>query len=108
SFDFKNDIELILEFEYGYVLDRLKDKQWKISKVNIDSVKINDYKKNVRKIVDFYKTFESDDIIILCENAGIDSDNKRVYHLIDGYHRFCAAKSNEFKKINIIHPELVI
>ena len=88
----------MLNLEYGYVLDRLKDKKWNIKTININNIVQNDYKKNDSEIVERYKNSKIE-LTVLCEQK---SDNQ--FKLIDGYHRFAAAKGLKLKEIKVIYP----
>jgi hypothetical protein len=85
-------IELVLELEYGYVLDELKDKDWEIIDVPISSVK-TPYAKIYNKIVDQY----TGDEVILCQTLG-----NKSYRLIDGNHRFIKAKKINKEEVTIL------
>jgi hypothetical protein len=103
SFNFSEaeSVELILELEYGYVLPELKNKNWEIKTINIDNITFNKYKHSLLNVIEEYK--KQDEFVVLCN--GIDgSDN---YKLIDGYHRFAAAKSLELNKIKILCPVIL-
>ena len=92
-------IEFILNKEYGYLLDSIKNKHWSQIEVVPTSLKINN-KEYVKKC---------DGYIDLNSNLPIgiyikDGDNN--YKLIDGYHRYVETmKNKEIKPINIIIGE---
>jgi hypothetical protein len=93
-------INFILKFEYGYLLDSIKDKtDWKIKTVLVEKVRVGnkDYyqKLNQSKVEDYSKKLESDDIICICKQVEDD------YIIVDGYHRFTSLDVS-VKKIKII------
>jgi hypothetical protein len=93
-------VNFILNLEYGYLLDSIKDKtDWKIKTVLVENVRHGnkDYyqKLNQSKVEDYSKKLESDDIICICKQV----DDQ--YVLIDGYHRFTSLDAS-VKKIKII------
>jgi len=83
----------VLDYEYGYLLPKLKDvKQAEIKEVDIESISFNKdyYKKISEETVDFYKDYSLP--------VGVCLDNS----LIDGYHRVIAAKRNNKKTVLVI------
>ena len=89
-------IEYVLEKEYGFILDELKDKKFELKKVPFNLLRANSiYSKKINP-VDKYK-FSEDDAI------GIYIDRGGYYSLIDGNHRFCELTNQKHKKsVNII------
>jgi hypothetical protein len=85
-------IEYILELEYGYVLEDLKNKDWEIIETDIKNI-IQNYVKVNKEIVDSYNGNE----IILCRTVDYDK-----YQLIDGNHRFAAAKKNKKDIVKVL------
>lgn len=97
----KNNLEKILhslENEYGFILDELKDcKNVEIKKIKLEEVFIPNvgYAKKInQKYVDQYELYNFPRAICILENE--------KYRLIDGYHRFAAAKKFALKNISIV------
>lgn len=93
-------IEDVLVREYGYVLDDLKDKTWIIEPVPIENIDIggkDHYRKLDSKAIEAYKN-ERYDLTCLCIKMPLN-----LYRLIDGYHRFAAAKQMNKKKIKVVY-----
>lgn len=107
--NFKSDIEkikFVLELEYGYLLERIKNKTIaKIEMVNTDSIVLPQqeyFVKLDREVIEDYKNRSLPIAVCLKEKEIVseffDRYNYR-YVLIDGYHRFVA---NKDKRIMII------
>lgn len=110
-------IKKILEYEYGYLLDSIKDaSSVEIKEVAFDSIKIGNESYH-SKIKDFemYKSYEGPIAIcssvndnILRKHPSLVSFNKKLiesqdyYRIIDGYHRYSAAKLNKKDVVKII------
>jgi hypothetical protein len=89
-------INYILEKEYGYLLDCLKNKKYKEEKVDVSSIRIgnNNY---LRKVdCDFKNYYKNDDLPI---GIYLKQEDK-TYRIIDGYHRY--VMNNNQKKVKII------
>lgn len=88
-------INYVLKQEYGYLLDELIGKRFKVREVNKDDIIIGqkDYNKKLNRVaVNNYKNRNNDLAKVLCLKNG------KKWQLIDGYHRF-AAHNNEIIKI---------
>ncbi len=87
----KQKLLMVLELEYGYILDELKDKKsWRIRKVKREDLILGQkdhYKKVNRDIVEEYSCCPFPRGVCLPEG------NK--FRLIDGYHRIAACKDNQ-------------
>lgn len=92
----KDKIQYVLELEYGYLLDKIKDKSYEV--VEIDKSKIifgqEDYKKKI-DILNYYSDIKYDLIRGVCL---FKNDEFRV---IDGYHRLLSTKKEKVKIISI-------
>lgn len=97
DYDDNKGIYLCLEQEYGYVLDKIKDKTWKMQMVDINEIDADGYKKNSLETIQKYKESVIE-LTVMAEKI----NNK--FKLIDGYHRFSAAKAIGLKKIKVIFP----
>lgn len=84
-------IERALMLEYGFVLDSIKNKKWKmIDKVPVECISYGDhYKKVDLETVEKYKMSKNNSC--LCRGG----PNK--FKLIDGYHRLAAVKQSDKK-----------
>ncbi len=84
----KQKILMVLELEYGYLLDELKNKKsWRIRKIKRDNLIIGQkdhYKKVNVETVDRYEDYSLPKGVCLPEND--------KFRLIDGYHRIAASK----------------
>jgi hypothetical protein len=85
------NIEHVLELEYANIPDIIKNKEWILKTVDISTIEGG--AKMIRKYVNSYNGTET----ILCRT--IDKDH---YRIIDGNHRFSAAKLSGQTKISII------
>jgi len=89
---------LVLECEYGYVLEGVKDiTEVEIQEINSDHLIIgsNDhYEKLEIEIVDQYEGHPYPLGVVLLRHG--------TFRLIDGYHRIAAAKKNRAKDISVI------
>lgn len=84
-------IEYALFKEYGYLLPSIKNARWNVKNIPYSSVVMYNVKhmKNLDKqLVDEYQKHSLPKCIVVPVNG-----NK--YRLIDGYHRFCAAKDHD-------------
>lgn len=92
-------VELVLIEEYGFILDELKNKEWKFNKVKLNDIIVPTAMRHVQKeIIDEYVKVDKD-LSCLCQKVG---DKCR---LIDGYHRYSAAKQLNKTKIITIYCE---
>lgn len=104
-------IKKILEYEYGYLLDSIKDaKSAKIIEVPFESIKVGNESYH-SKIKDFemYSDYEGPVAVCLqkcdytCNKiSDIWEDSRFNYRIIDGYHRYSAAKLNKKDVVKII------
>jgi len=86
----------VLEREYGYVLDNLKQLDFKIIKTSVNQIiipQMNHFMKLDRNRVDIYKK-EIEEIPAVCVCR--EENGKLI--LVDGYHRLCAFKENYIGK----------
>ena len=110
-------IKKVLEYEYGYLLDSIKDATLvEIKEVPFDSIKVGNESYH-SKIKDFemYKDYEGPIAIcssvnnsILRKYPSLVNFNKKIIEshdccsIIDGYHRYSAAKLNKKDVVKII------
>lgn len=93
----RDKIEFILNLEYGYVLDELKDKEYKLQSIDVESIDFSQRQhltKVQSKDLDFYSDTKYRDLprgVVLWKN------NK--WRVIDGYHRLSSTK---FPKVRVI------
>ena len=85
-------VKFLLNLEYGYVLDYLRDCKWNIELVDRESIyfpQVNHYKKAKKGKI--YKNRKSDSIMGIClkENG--------VYKVVDGYNRISQTKHKMIK-----------
>lgn len=97
-------IKKVLEYEYGYLLDSIKyAKSVEIKEIPFDSIKVGNESYH-SKIKDFemYKDYEGP--IAICRIGIGVSHFKEInfYSIIDGYHRYSAAKLNKKDVVKII------
>jgi hypothetical protein len=97
EFEPNKRIEFILEKEYQFLTDIVKNKNWKEVVVLTDKLKVgnNEYLKKI----DFCVYDENHELPI-----GIYVKDGEFYRLIDGYHRFCGIVPNK-KEVSIIFGE---
>ena len=102
-------IKKVLEYEYGYLLDAIKDaKSVEIKEVPFDSIKIgNDSYHSKIKDFEMYKDYEGPIAICTTESyvkhwSVKFSKETDYYRIIDGYHRYSAAKLNKKDTVKII------
>lgn len=95
----KNDFDMIKEvllLEYGYLLESINNKtSCNIEKINIKDVILNDY--YVKKVNDLECYGEDYKL-----ERGIYIKEGSKFRIIDGYHRFMAAKKLNYNTINAI------
>lgn len=95
----KNDFEMIKEvllLEYGYLLESINNKTLcNIEEINIKDVILNDY--YVKKVNDLECYGEDYKL-----ERGIYIKEGSKFRIIDGYHRFMAAKKLNYNTINAI------
>lgn len=86
--------EFLLELEYGYLIDKAKDKKWSIKTVDFKLIKTSNevYVKKVQKEENLYVGYKG-----ICCVCVFEDD---LYRVIDGYHRFVA---NNRDKVKIIY-----
>lgn len=93
-------IKFVLEFEYGFLLDKLGGKNVAIREVVFKDLYIsnNSYmgKLNRNKVKQYKQHYKDYPI-------GIYEDVGSKYKLIDGYHRYMATKQDNIKKCKIIY-----
>lgn len=98
---FNKKIEFILKLEYGYVLDKLINKKFKIVEVDIDDIILGQKKYKESLSVSSY--YDDDNYDYNLHNIklikGICLYNNEKWNLIDGYHRLVSTKSNKIKII---------
>lgn len=89
-------IKLALEFEYGYLLERLKGlRKARVEKIDISSVRIGS-DTYAKKVATNERRYEYRDLpFCLCIE---DGDG---YRIIDGYHRYSTARKLNKRKIPI-------
>ena len=96
-------IKKVLEYEYGYLLDAIKDaKSVEIKEVPFDSIKIgNDSYHSKIKDFEMYKDYDGP--IAVCDIIPLGlQKTSAMYKIIDGYHRYSAAKLNKKDTVKII------
>jgi len=95
----KDKIEFILIEEYGYLLDKIKDKEYQILTIDKNSVLFNQdvYRSKVERgeQEEYYDDKKYDLIKGICLNK----DDKWI--VIDGYHRLTKSKKKSVKIIGI-------
>ena len=95
-------VELVLIEEYGFILDELKNKEWKFEKIKLNDIIVPTAMRHTQKemIGEYIKILESNkELTCVCQKIG----NK--FRLIDGYHRYSAAKQLNKTKIITIYCE---
>lgn len=96
----QNPIEFVLNQEYGYLLKEVENQRWTIRFVPLKNIHIKQ-EDHMRKIhrgkeEELYQNYS------LPIGVCIKTDTKGHYRLIDGYHRYHSADSNNKKKVDII------
>jgi hypothetical protein len=86
-------IEFILNEEYGFLIDKVKDKNWGIINAKIEDIRMGS--EEYRKKADTGIYDEKSDLPI-----GVYVKEGNFYRIIDGYHRFIANKDK--KNVEII------
>lgn len=91
----KEKIEYVLIGEYGYLLDVLKDKKYRVEKVKKSDIIFaqTEYHKKIDKNLDFYDDSKYDLI------RGVCLFNGEKYKVVDGYHRLTNTKKDDVKII---------
>jgi hypothetical protein len=91
----KEKIEYVLNGEYGYLLDVLKNKKYRVEKVKTSDIVFaqTEYHKKIDKNLNFYDDSKYDLIRGVC----LLNDDK--YKVVDGYHRLTNTKKNDVKII---------
>lgn len=95
--DLSKRIEYLLELEYGYLLDELKDKKYELSIINKSDI-IFGSKSQYKKVKDMDLTFYNN---LYKSYRGIVIEKDTKYKLVDGYHR-CLSTSGKIKVIKLI------
>lgn len=88
-------IEYVLEKEYGYVLEGIKDFHWFVDVISRDDVNIineNHYNNLNERAVQKYKNYCLPKCIVI-------PFGYKKYRLIDGYHRYASCKDDKIKVI---------
>lgn len=96
-------VKLALEFEYGYILERLKGlRKARVEKIDIDDIEIGaeTYAKKVDVNESRYEYRELPFCLCVVTDGEIGADAR--YRIIDGYHRYSTAKKMRKKKIPIV------
>jgi hypothetical protein len=94
----KSQTEFLLQLEYGYLLDVLKDRRYRTQTVPLNQVRFGneDYRKRVdSEMVEHYQSYPYFVGVVLQED-------KNCFRLIDGYHRFTAATFANAKKVDVV------
>ena len=96
----KKLVESILSYEYGYVLTEIEAKTWTYEKIPIGNIYPgnNGYQSTSANTIDQYKTRTN--LTCLCKKVATDK-----FVLVDGYHRFAAAKGNKSKHMHVMWCE---
>lgn len=83
-------VEYVLNLEYGYLLDSIKNCNWSVQTIEKHNVSLNDEYKKLTERVDRYagKNFSGPRGVYL----KIPGTNK--YRIIDGYHRYITAPNH--------------
>lgn len=88
-------VEYLLNLEYGYIIDDLKNKDYFISEIPFDSIEVgSDYQKTLASRN--YLSHYSDSNYNSFRAIVIQKDDK--FRLIDGYHR-CSSTENKSVKV---------
>ena len=92
----KEIIKLCLESEYGFLLDSLANKKIKTLDIPLKDIILptDQYKRVDQDVVTKY--CNRDEIWLLCKEVGLK------FSLVDGYHRYAAAKKTNKKQVKII------
>lgn len=95
-------VEHILNKEYGYVLPDIKDKNWVYESVLLKNIRPgNTEYKSLNKV--YVKQYlENNHLSCLCKKE----IGSKYFTLVDGYHRFMAAKQRGDKKIMVMYCEV--
>lgn len=100
-----NLIEQVLILEYGFILDELKNKEWKFENIPMkDIIPAAGMRHVVKNIIDSYVEDSSSErgpykLSCVCQKIG------DKYRLIDGYHRYSVAKQLNNKNIITVYCE---
>lgn len=93
-------VEHVLEKEYGFVLDDLKNKHWEMKSVPINQITTSSQLKKVNNnLINSY--ISNKNFTCLCIKDGA------TFRLMDGYHRYAAALKDDNKKITAIYCHAV-
>jgi hypothetical protein len=86
---YSEGVEYVLNLEYGYIIEDLKDSIYSIIEIPRESIRLGqqDYRKKLDKsIVDYYKDYPLPrGVVVECGDT---------YKCLDGYHRISAAEGN--------------
>jgi len=94
----KDQVEFLLQLEYGYLLDSLKGCSYRSRKVPLEQIHIGneEYRKRVdAEMVEHYSRYPYYTAVVLREDV-------REFRLVDGYHRLTAANRAGDDKVNIL------
>lgn len=92
DYNFSDNIRMLLELEYGYLLDELKDVEFEVIELNKSNIEFSakhHYQKLDKNVVDYYKDYPFYRGIV----KRIDNSSK--YRVIDGYHRLAATNDKD-------------
>jgi hypothetical protein len=81
-------MEYLLIYEYGFLLEKLQSVTWKIQKVPVNKIQLNE-KVLSRTNHDLIESYKSDP----CKIKGVVFYNSPRFHLIDGYHRLKSSQN---------------
>jgi hypothetical protein len=95
----KEKINFLLEKEYGFILDKIKDKEYQIIEVNKSDIVFGqqDHKEMVDSHTYLYYSDQNYNLI-----RGICMLDRGKWKIIDGYHRINETKKDKVKIIGII------
>ena len=97
-------IKRCLEYEYGYVLPKLKKLTTAtVREVSIDNLDVfneNHYRKIEKQAIDYYQDYKLPRAV--CNKDWANDDFIPEYKVIDGYHRVVSANKNKINKIKVI------
>jgi hypothetical protein len=93
----KEKIEYILILEYGYLLEKIKTRNYEVIEVNKSDIIFGQdfYRKKVDKELEYY----TDNHFDLIKGVCLLDDGK--WRVIDGYHRLLSSKKDKVKIISI-------
>lgn len=94
---FSQKIEYLLNLEYGFLLDEIKNKNWGIIEVKKEQIHLGqkDYSRKLdSEVVATYENYILPKAIAVIRGS---QNGLPQYHVIDGYHRISANKSRTVK-----------